>query len=361
MGLCNWMGKNLLIGQMLFGQLAFAADGCDVHIQGESLTLDEHCISKASELRKALVDLAVYLQTTDSTRLVTPDYHGPLSKARMIRTVEDLVAWLDAPAGSGKPIGKQFDFYALGDSKEKRPVQYSGYFTPVLDVRDKRSDEYHYPIYGKPKGESSLPSRREVMQGVLDGKGLEIAWTNDPIAYYFTQVQGSGLMRYPDGKTELLGFAGKNAKPYVSIAHYMKEKGYLRTDNLSNDAVRQWLKLNPDKLDEVLNANQSFVFFKPVKDVLRGAASLPVVAGYTAAVDNSMIPLGSILLVELAMRDKDDKIVQHEWRLLLATDHRSDAKGAVSIGIYTGEGDEGRIAAKRFFPAGRAFLLQAGS
>lgn len=350
--------------QILGGISVFAeekSDGCDVQIQGESLTLDEHCISRTPELRQALVDMAVYLQTTDVSRLATPDYHGPLNKAKLISTVEELITWLDTSSDSSKPIGKQFDFYALGDSKDKRPVQYSGYFTPVLDVQAERSDEYHYPVYDKPKGEEPLPSRREIMQGVLDGKGLEIAWTNDPIAYYFMQVQGSGLIRYPDGKTVLLGFAGKNTYPYASIGHYMQDKGYLRTDNLSNDAIRQWLKLNPDKLDEILNANQSFVFFKPAKDVLRSASSLPVVAGHTAGVDNSMIPFGSILLAELAIRDKDGKIVQHEWRLLLATDRRSDNRGVVRIGIYTGEGETGRLEAQRFFPAGRAFLLQSGS
>jgi membrane-bound lytic murein transglycosylase A len=350
--------------QMLVGRPVFAADGadgCDVHIEGEKLTLDEHCISKTPELRRALVDMAVYLQTTDVSRLASPDYHGPLDKDKLIHTVEELITWLDAPAGSGKPIGRQFDFYALGDPKDKRPVQYGGYFTPELEVRAERSDEYRYPVYGKPKGEEPLPSRREIMQGTLDGQGLELAWTNDPIAYYFMQVQGSGLMHYPDGKTVLLGFAGKNTYPYASIGRYMQDKGYLRTDNLSNDAIRQWLKLNPDKLDEILNANQSFVFFRPVKDVLRSASSLPVVAGYTAAVDNSMIPFGSILLAELPIRDKDGKIVQHEWRLLLAIDRRVDSQSVVRIGIYTGEGEEGRIAAQRFFPAGRAFLLQSGS
>lgn len=333
---------------------------CDVKIQGTDITLDENCIRKTPKLRRALVDLSVYLHSTDASRLTTPDYRGPMDKAKLIRTAEQLVAWLDGKTPN-QPIGKLFDFYALGDPKEKRPVQYSGYFTPVLDVQAQPSAEYRYPVYGKPKGDVPLPSRRDIMQGALAGKGLEIAWTNDPIAYYFMQVQGSGLIRYPDGRTQRLGFAGKNAYPYTSIGRYMQEKGYLHSDNLSSTAVRQWLKLNPDKLNEVLGANASFVFFKPVKDVLRSASTLPVIAGHTASVDNSMIPFGSVLLAELPIRDNNGKIVQHEWRLLLATDRRSDDRGVVSIGIYTGEGEEGRLQAQRFFPAGRAFLLQSGS
>lgn len=336
-------------------------DGCNLPVMGEKFILNEACVSKTPALREALVDLAVYLQTTDPSRLAAPSYAGPLDIGKLQRTVSQLIHWLDSPPGAIAPINEQFDFYALGDPDTKRPVRYGGYFTPVLDVSASPTADFRYPVYQKPAGEAPLPSRQEIMQGALKGKGLEIAWTNNPIDYYFMQVQGSGMIRYPDGHTQLLGFAGKNAYPYASIGKYMQQKGYLRTDNLSNTAVHEWLKLNPNKLDEVLNANQSFVFFKPVKGELRSASGLPVIAGHTASVDTSVIPFGSILLAELPLRDNKGKIVQHEWRLLLATDRRSDDRGVVSIGIYTGEGEQARAEAQHFFPAGRAFILQSGS
>lgn len=334
---------------------------CDVHIQGEALSLDGQCIHKTPELRRALVELTVYLHTANASKLASPTYHGPLDQGKLLRTVEQLIRWVDNAPGSDVPLGKQFDFFALGDPQEKRPVQYVGYFTPILEVNATETATFHYPIYGKPKGDAPYPSRREIMAGALHGKGLEIAWTNNPIDYYFMQVQGSGLIRYPDGHMQRLGFAGKNAYPYASIGHYMQDKDYLRTDNLSNEAVRQWLRLNPDKLDEVLNANQSFIFFRAVKDSLRTASSLPIVPNYTAAVDTSMIPFGSIILAELALRDNKGKIVQHEWRVLLAIDRTGDTKGAVRIGIYTGEGDAAREQVQRLYPAGRAFILHSGS
>ena len=68
-------------------------------------------------------------------------------------------------------------------------------------------------------------------------------------------------------------------------------------------------------------------------------------------------PVSAILLVELPLRDNKGKIVQHKWRLLLATDRRSDDGGVTKIGIYSGEGEE----AQRFFPADGAFTLQSGS
>ncbi|EIJ35651.1 MltA domain-containing protein [Thiothrix nivea] len=336
----------------------FQPSNCDASIQGNQIALRPSCLRTAPTLRNALADLSVYLHTTNPDKLVSPGYAGPLEVEKLQQTVEQLLQKMDnASAGD-----VQFHFYALGDPDDKRPVQFGGYFTPVLEVSAKPTGAFQYPIYAKPAdGTTRLPTRGEIMQGALRGKGLEIAWTNNPVDYYFMQVQGSGLIRYQDGRTQLLGFAGKNGYPYTSIGRYMQQQGYLRTGNLSNTAIRQWFKLNPGKADEVLAANQSFVFFQPTDEAVRSASGLPVVAGHTASVDPSIIPFGSILLAELPLRDNNGKIVQHEWRLLLATDRRADDKTAVRIGIYTGEGEAAKAAAARFFPAGRAFILQSGA
>ncbi|MEN9501397.1 MAG: hypothetical protein RI964_682 [Pseudomonadota bacterium] len=333
------------------------AHACDVQIQGKNINIDENCIRKTPDLRRALVDMSVFLRTTPTSRLAAPEYRGPLDKDKLLRTVDQLLRWLDNTPGSAIPLGQQFDFYALGDPKTKAPVQYGGHYTPTLAASATPTPSYRFPIYAKPAGNTPLPSRHDIMRGALKGKGLEIAWTNDPIGYFFMQVQGSGLIRYPNGSTVLLGFAGKNNYPYTSIGSYMRDKGYLRTENLSTAAIQQWLSVNPDKLEEVLNSSQSFVFFSPMKGNLRAATGLPVVAGHTASVDTSMIPFGSILLAELPLRDNNGKIVQHEWRLLLATDRRAEDKGTVKIGVYTGEGDEARVQAQRLYPSGRAFIL----
>ena len=338
-------------------QSSSAVQACDVRIQGKNIQVDENCIRKTPDLRKALVDMSVFLRTTPASRLAAPEYRGPLDKERLLRTVDQLIRWIDNTPDSAIPLGEQFNFYALGDPRTKTPVQYGGHYTPTLAVSATPTPEYRFPIYAKPTSNAPPPSRREIMQGALKGQGLEIAWTNDPIGYFFMQVQGSGLIRYPNGSTVLLGFAGKNNYPYTSIGAYMRDKGYLRTDNLSNAAIQQWLAVNPNKLEEVLNSSQSFVFFRPVKEGLRGATGLPVVAGHTASVDTSMIPFGSILLAELPLRDNTGKIVQHEWRLLLATDRRAEDKGTIKIGVYTGEGEAARIQAQRLHPSGRAFVL----
>lgn len=314
------------------------------------------CLTNSPALRAALSDLSGYLRTTPATRLAAPDYSGPLDVPRLQRTATELLAWLDNPI---IPLEQQFDLYALGDPSSQQPVKYSGYYTPLLEVSDRPNSEFRYPIYQMPAAKGALPTRAEIMRGALHGKGLEIAWTNNPVDYYFVQVQGSGVMRFRDGHTQLLGFAGKNGHPYTSIGRYMQQQGYLRGNDLSNETVRQWLNLNPHKRDAILAANPAFVFFKVLKDDIRGASGLPVIAGHTASVDTRMIPFGSILLAELAWRDAHGKTVQSEWRLLLATDRRPEDKSVVNIGIYMGEGTQAQSDAQRLVPTGRAFILQS--
>ena len=45
---------------------------------------------------------------------------------------------------------------------------------------------------------------------VLAGRGLEIAWIDDPVDVFFLQIQGSGRVRFPNGGGLRVGYGGKN-------------------------------------------------------------------------------------------------------------------------------------------------------
>jgi membrane-bound lytic murein transglycosylase A len=46
---------------------------------------------------------------------------------------------------------------------------------------------------------------------------LELAWLADPSERFFLHVQGSGVVRLPDGSERRIGYAGSNGHPYRSI------------------------------------------------------------------------------------------------------------------------------------------------
>ena len=66
-------------------------------------------------------------------------------------------------------------------------VKFTGYFTPVLKVREKPNSFYKYPLYQYPKKwKGRLPSRREIEgDGALDSFNLEIAYARSKLDIYF--------------------------------------------------------------------------------------------------------------------------------------------------------------------------------
>ena len=87
---------------------------------------------------------------------------------------------------------------------------------------------------------------------VLTGRGLEIAWLKDPVEVAFLQIQGSGKLILQDGKILSAGYSAKNGLPYKSIGRYMMEKGFLTKEEMSMQAIREYLAKHPELVRDVL-------------------------------------------------------------------------------------------------------------
>ena len=89
---------------------------------------------------------------------------------------------------------------------------FTGYFEPELDGSLTATPRYRYPIYRMPpEAEEVRPwlDRREILStDVMQNRGLEIAWVDDPVELFFLQVQGSGRIRLPDGRNLRVGYGG---------------------------------------------------------------------------------------------------------------------------------------------------------
>ncbi|MBM3579824.1 MAG: hypothetical protein FJX34_03525, partial [Alphaproteobacteria bacterium] len=133
---------------------------------------------------------------------------------------------------------------------------FTGYYEASLNGSKVKTEKFQYPIYAKPK-DLDL-TRAEIEDGVLKGKGLELLYTDDKVALFFMQIQGSGRAKMPDGAEVRLSFAARNNQPFVPVVNYMSKQGYLK----KGVSVREWLKANPDKMDAVMNTNPAYTFFK---------------------------------------------------------------------------------------------------
>lgn len=231
--------------------------------------------------------------------------------------------------------------------KDGHPMLFTGYFEPELQGSRERSDDYPIPLYALPDDVvAGRPyyTRREIDEDLpLAGRGLELAWLADPVDLFFLQVQGSGRIKLSGGNVMRVGFGAKNGHPYSSIGKVLIARGVMGPDQVSADAIRDWVRANGAEGRALLWANESYVFFREVSEVPPemgplGAMNRSITPLRSIAVDPEFVPLGAPIWIE-----KDGANPLH--RLMVAQDTGSAIKGAQRADIFFGTGDDaGRIA-----------------
>ena len=195
--------------------------------------------------------------------------------------------------------------------------------------------------------------RAEIEAGALAGRGLEIAWAADPVEFFFLQIQGSGLLRLPDGELMRIGYAGQNGREYVGIGRVMRERGMIGDGTpypTSMQGIIAYIRDNPATGAEIMRLNKSWIFFRPLDtDGPLGALEVPVRAGSSVAADPEYMPLGAPVWLDLD-RDEADGL----W---IAQDTGGAIKGANRFDTFWGNGADARRIAGGMSSSGRAFVL----
>lgn len=236
---------------------------------------------------------------------------------------------------------------------------FTGYFEPELDGDRYRSARYRFPVYKMPpEAMQSNPwlTRREILSSdVMTGRGLEIAWVDDPVELFFLQIQGSDRIRLPDGSYIRVGYRGSNGHPYRSIGVELVRRGVYHPHQVSAEVIKNWVRRNPQEGRELLFHNNSYVFFREVSQVPAdqgplGAMNRSVTAMRSIAVDPSFVKLGAPVWVE---KDGANPL----RRLMIAQDTGSAIKGAQRADVFFGTGDDAGRAAGTLRDPGRMVVL----
>lgn len=236
---------------------------------------------------------------------------------------------------------------------------FTGYFEPELDGSRYRSSRYRYPVYKMPPEAKHsnpwLPRRDILNSGVMSGRGLEIAWVDDPVELFFLQIQGSGRIKMSDGSSVRVGYGGANGHPYRSIGTEMVRRGIYKAHQVSAQVIKSWVRRNPMDGRELLLHNPSYVFFREIRKIRPskgpfGAMNRSVTAMRSLAVDPKFTPLGSPVWLE---KDGETKL----RRLMIAQDTGSAIKGAQRADVFYGTGDSAGQAAGRLRDPGRMVVL----
>lgn len=268
------------------------------------------------------------------------------------------------------------------NADESREGLVTGYYEPLLRGSRERSKSFAYAIYGVPDdllvvelGELYPELKNFRLRGRLDGRRVvpywsraELAqrevqladkalfWVADPLELFFLQVQGSGRIELPDGRRVRVGYAEQNGHPYQSIGRWLVEKGELKLEQASMQGIQGWARAHPKRLNELLNANPSFVFFRELPDNgggPLGTLGVPLTAGRSIAVDPRAVPLGAPVFLSTTQPLSG----QPMQRLVMAQDTGGAIKGAVRADLFWGFGAEAGAQAGRMRQKGEMWVL----
>jgi len=270
----------------------------------------------------------------------------------------------------------------------ERTGLFTGYYEPTLHGSRTPGGRFTIPLYRRPpelvvvdlglfrdewKGRriagrvehGSLlpyPDRAEIRAGSLAGRGLELAWVDDPIDAFFLEIQGSGRIELAEGGVLRVGFAAQNGHPYFAIGHDLVERGALKKEEVSLQSIRAWLLAHPVEAPQVMARNRSYVFFEELKgEGPLGAEGVVLTPGRSLAVDLKYLPLGVPVWLDgqaPAMPVGTEKAPDRPLRrLLVAQDTGGAIRGPVRGDVFWGHGEAAAEVAGRMKHPGRIWLL----
>ncbi|MES2916659.1 MAG: MltA domain-containing protein [Pseudomonadota bacterium] len=238
------------------------------------------------------------------------------------------------------------------------PALFTGYFEPELEGSPTRTARFKYPIYRRPPDlvdGVAYHTRAAIEAGAISGRGLELAWLDDPVDVYFLQVQGSGRIRLSDGSVIRVGFAGKNGHAYRSVGKELIRRGTHTLDQVSAPEIANFVRSNPASGRELLDTNPSYVFFRKIgtlnpEDGPIGAMGRSITAMRSVAIDPEFAPLGAPVWIE---KDGNAPIRS----LMVAQDTGGAIRGMQRADIFFGTGTRAGDAAGTVRDGGRMVLL----
>jgi membrane-bound lytic murein transglycosylase A len=278
-------------------------------------------------------------------------------------------------------------FRATGREGNHR-VLFTGYFEPVYEAGLSPDDAFKYPIYNRPddlitadlslfkpelkgerivgrlEGRRLLPyfSRYQIdEENALKGRHLEIAWLRDPVDVAFLQIQGSGRLRLRDGSTIHVGYSASNGLGYRGIGRRLVDKGFMRLEEISMQAIRKYLKEHPEIVKDVLYFNPSYIFFQRLPTGPLGNIRVPLTPGRSLALDAKLFPKGALAFISCKKPSVDSQGEITGWnefsRFVLNQDTGGAIRGAGRADIFWGSGPYAEAAAGHLKHEGELYLL----
>jgi membrane-bound lytic murein transglycosylase A len=311
---------------------------------------------------------------------------GPILEAKKMVNWQGIcldLARLDAGNNDGVRLffERHFQPYEASAQGETEGL-FTGYYEASLRGSRTKHGPYRYPLYTRPgdlvmvdlgefrdelKGQriagrvnpegqlKPYEDRAAIVGGKWPHNDKVLVWVDDAVDAFFVQVQGSGVVQLDDGGTMRIGYAGQNGHIYYAIGRELIKRGELTKDNVSMQAIREWLAANPDQADEIMNTNRSYVFFRELEgEGPLGGENVALTPERSLAIDRSKIPYGVPVWVDIEEPVPGTGKIN---RLMMAQDTGGAIRGAVRGDVFWGYGERAEAMAGPMKAKGRYWLL----
>jgi membrane-bound lytic murein transglycosylase A len=275
-----------------------------------------------------------------------------------------------------------FEPYQVINADESTAGMVTGYYEPLLNGSRIRTSRYRYPLYAPPpdlvtidlssvfpelkhkrlrgriEGNRVVPylARGDIDQDAPPLRGHEIVWVDDAVDAFFLHIQGSGQVQLENGERMRLGYADQNGHPFRSLGGLLIRRGELPPERASMQGIKDWARRNPKRVQEFMNANPSYVFFRELPRDLPGpigSLGVPLTAERSIAVDPRVIPLGVPVYLATTWPNTADPL----QRLMVAQDTGGAIAGGVRADFFWGFGDPAGQQAGKMRQGGRMWVL----
>lgn len=324
----------------------------------------------------------------ERTFRLADDTYTTLDLIRSLEALRDLVETRPDSAQLNRIIAERFRVYRSVGRPEEGQMLFTGYYEPHLRGSLTPDTRYRYPVYAMPadlmvidltafaeelRGKRIIgriegntvvpyPERRTIDADAGFGRNAApLAWVDDRVDLFFLQIQGSGRIYLSDGSFIRVHYHGSNGRPYRSIGRLLIDQGKIPREEMSMQRLKSYLRDHPAEVDDVLNHNPSYVFFKTETSGPIGAIGVDLTPGRSVAVDRRTFPMAvpAFLQTQIPVVDGTGRI--DRWIDFSAFALNQDTGGAIRgpgrVDIFWGNGPYAEIAAGHMQQNGAFFLL----
>ncbi|MBF0449311.1 MAG: MltA domain-containing protein [Candidatus Magnetomorum sp.] len=298
----------------------------------------------------------------------------------------ELIETID-PAELAKAINKIF--YVFESRNSDQQTFFTGYYEPILEGCSQRSEHFSVPLYenppdlsrihvgdfndqykgvwitGRVKKKTFVPYEQRdaiVYKKALESRAEVIAFVKNHIELFFLQIQGSGQICFQDKDASCIrvNYASQNGHPYRAVGRLLKD--IIPKEDMSLQAIKQYLYDHPKEVRSILKYNPSYTFFRTVSEGPLGNIQVPLTARRSIAMDHRLIPKGGLVFYQTSCPEYENDQIK-TWNPIQCFALVQDTGGAISghgrADIFMGSGTKAEKLAGPMKQEGRIFLLVA--